>query len=151
MLKKSFASPRGGCSLHHNSLKRLPQERRGGIFTGRRINKVFLLYKPLRRDRSFNCNPIRLFYKISCRICGKIPAIAMFILYHPLNARYFYPPGYPMFRDWRFLVLAGLLGITCAVSYGVTRSLWVAVSLHWLAVITWLFVFGGYSKLYVIH
>ncbi|MEQ9623203.1 CPBP family glutamic-type intramembrane protease [Coleofasciculus chthonoplastes] len=73
----------------------------------------------------------------------------LFILYHPLNARYFYPPGYPMFWDWRFLVLAGWLGIACGVSYGVTRSLWSAVSLHWLAVIIWLFVFGGKGKLHV--
>lgn len=73
----------------------------------------------------------------------------LFILYHPLNARYFYPPGYPMFWDWRFIVLAGLLGLACAVAYGVTRSLWSAVSLHWLAVIIWLFVFGGKGKLHV--
>jgi predicted Abi (CAAX) family protease len=73
----------------------------------------------------------------------------LFLLYHPLNARYFYPPGDPMFRDWRFLVLAGWLGIACAVSYGVTRSLWSAVSLHWLAVIMWLFVFGRNGKLHV--
>lgn len=74
----------------------------------------------------------------------------LFILYHPLNGRYFYPRGYPMFWDWRFLVLAGFLGIACAVSYGVTRSLWSAVILHWLAVNIWLFVFGGKGKLQLI-
>jgi hypothetical protein len=39
--------------------------------------------------------------------------------------------------------------VTRAVAYGVTRSLWSAVILHWLAVNIWLFVFGGRGKLHV--
>jgi predicted Abi (CAAX) family protease len=79
-------------------------------------------------------------------VWGSLSTI-LFILYHPFNARYFYPPGYPTFFDPTFLTLAGLLGVVCAIAYGLTQSLWPAIILHWLAVIIWLFILGGKRKL----
>lgn len=71
----------------------------------------------------------------------------LFIFYHPFNARYFYPQGHPTFFDPSFLTLTALLGIACAIAYGLTNSLWPAIILHWLTVIIWLFALGGQRKL----
>jgi len=71
----------------------------------------------------------------------------LFIFYHPFNARYFYPQGHPTFYDPSFLTLTTLLGIACAIAYGLTISLWSAIILHWLTVIIWLFALGGQRKL----
>lgn len=71
----------------------------------------------------------------------------LFIFYHPLNARHFYPKGHPTFFDPSFLTLTTLLGIACAIVYGLTFSLWTAIILHWLTVVIWLFALGGKRKL----
>jgi predicted Abi (CAAX) family protease len=75
-------------------------------------------------------------------------SLAMFIVYHPLNALSFFPRGLKTFFNVVFLVLAALLGIVCSIAYIQSGSLWTSVVIHWLAVVVWLILLGGYKKLY---
>lgn len=72
----------------------------------------------------------------------------LFIVYHPLNAVSFFPRGRKTFFDVVFLLLAALLGIICSLAYIQSGSLWTPVAIHWLVVVVWLLLLGGYSKLY---
>jgi predicted Abi (CAAX) family protease len=65
-------------------------------------------------------------------------SVGLFVLYHPLAARLWYPSARAVFTDPRFLVQCGILGLACAVVYVVTGSLWPPVLIHWLAVLVWL-------------
>ncbi len=76
-----------------------------------------------------------------------IISLALFIIYHPLNALTLHKPGNPTFMDWRFLCLTGLLGIVCTIVYLTTGSIWGAVVIHWLVVVGWLKLFGGERRL----
>jgi predicted Abi (CAAX) family protease len=71
----------------------------------------------------------------------------LFVIYHPANALTFYRPGRPTFWDWRFLSLAGLLGLTCAIGYQLSSSLWPPVTIHWLVVSIWIIWGGGRARL----
>ena len=62
----------------------------------------------------------------------------LFVLYHPLAGRLWYPQGRLLFDDPRFLLQCSLLGLACALAYSTTGSLWWAVLIHWLAVLLWL-------------
>ncbi len=62
----------------------------------------------------------------------------LFVLYHPLAGRLWYPQGRLLFDDPRFLLQCSLLGLVCALAYSITGSLWWAVLIHWLAVLLWL-------------
>lgn len=75
-------------------------------------------------------------------------SLALFIVYHPLNALSFFPKGHKTFFNIVFLLLAALLGIICSLAYIQTGSLWTPVAIHWLVVVVWLLLLGGYSKLY---
>jgi predicted Abi (CAAX) family protease len=76
-----------------------------------------------------------------------IGSLGVFILYHPVNAFTLYPAGNPTFCDRRFLLLAGLLGLVCTITYAFTSSLLLITLIHWLAVLIWLLWFGGMAKL----
>lgn len=76
-----------------------------------------------------------------------IGGLILFVLYHPLNALTFYKVGNPTFFDQRFLVLTGLLGVTCTVTYGLTGSLFLITLIHWLVVLVWLVGLGGMARL----
>jgi len=67
----------------------------------------------------------------------------LFVLYHPLAGASWYPAGRQVFRDPRFLVPCTLLGIVCALAYGLTGSLGPPVLIHWIVVVVWLGVLGG--------
>ncbi len=75
-------------------------------------------------------------------VAGTLPWIALsiglFVLYHPLAARLWYPQGRALFRDPRFLLQCSLLGLACALAYDLSGSLWWPVLIHWLAVVLWL-------------
>lgn len=75
-------------------------------------------------------------------------SLALFIVYHPLNALTFFPRGLGTFFNWVFLLLAALLGIVCTLTYLHSGSLWIPVVIHWLAVVVWLLLLGGYRRLY---
>ncbi len=76
-----------------------------------------------------------------------IVSLGLFIIYHPLNAWTFFKLGNPTFMDWRFLTLAGLLGLVCTIAYLTTGSIWLAIIIHWLVVVSWLKIFGGEQRL----
>ncbi|MEG3881559.1 CPBP family glutamic-type intramembrane protease [Microcoleus sp. herbarium7] len=75
-------------------------------------------------------------------------SLALFVVYHPLNALTFYPVGRSTFMNPVFLVLAAVLGVACTVAYLQSGSLWTPVAIHWLAVTVWLLLLGGYRRLY---
>lgn len=75
-----------------------------------------------------------------------ILSLFLFVIYHPLNAVTFYPQGKIFFTPV-FLILAGALGICCTIVYWQTNSLWLPVTVHWLAVVFWLLCFSGLEKL----
>ncbi|MEO1689929.1 MAG: CPBP family glutamic-type intramembrane protease [Cyanobacteria bacterium J06631_6] len=74
-------------------------------------------------------------------------SLLLFVIYHPLNALTFFPQGKETFFDPIFLSLAGILGLTCAIAYQQTGSLWIPVAIHWLAVVFWLLCFDGLHRL----
>lgn len=74
-------------------------------------------------------------------------SLVMFIIYHPLNAVTFYPDGLQTFFNPVFLCLAALLGVICTLGYFQSGSLWIPVAIHWLIVVVWLLLLGGYKKL----
>jgi predicted Abi (CAAX) family protease len=77
--------------------------------------------------------------------CG---SLALFLVYHPLNALTFYPVGRSTFRNPVFLLLAAVLGAACTIAYLQSGSLWPPVAIHWLVVTVWLLLLGGYRRLY---
>lgn len=76
-----------------------------------------------------------------------IVALILFIIYHPINARFFYKVANPTFFDRRFLILATLLGVTCIVTYALTASLVLITLIHWVIVMVWLMRLGGMARL----
>lgn len=68
---------------------------------------------------------------------------ALFVLWHPLNALTVNPEAASFFLNPFFLLITALLGLTCGVSYILSRSLWIAVIIHWLTVLVWVFFLGG--------
>lgn len=70
-------------------------------------------------------------------------SLGLFVLYHPVAARLWYPQARDLFDDPRFLLQATLLGVACSLAYGYTGSLWPPVLIHWLAVVIWLEPFRG--------
>ncbi|MEB3310287.1 MAG: CPBP family glutamic-type intramembrane protease [Snowella sp.] len=74
-------------------------------------------------------------------------SLGLFVIYHPINARFSYKAGNPLFFDPLFLSLAALLGLICTIAYFATGSLWAIALIHWVVVTVWLFGFNGRSKL----
>jgi len=52
-----------------------------------------------------------------------------------------------VFRDWRFLSIALLLGIACTAVFYASGSLWLAAATHGVPVWCWLCLFGGLENL----
>lgn len=73
--------------------------------------------------------------------------LAVFVAYHPLQARTTYPRGRPTFDQPMFLILAALLGLACTVTFGLTGSWWAIAVLHWLVTSSWILLLGGRSRL----
>ncbi|NMT62679.1 CPBP family glutamic-type intramembrane protease [Marinobacter orientalis] len=66
-----------------------------------------------------------------------------FVAWHPINALAFNHTAIPLFLNPWFLVIVCALGITCGYSYVVSRSIWVPVIIHWVAVAVWVLFLGG--------
>lgn len=64
-------------------------------------------------------------------------AIALFVLWHPVQVWLGLPMAQAVFLDLRFLIIAALLGIACTISWQRSGSIWPAVAIHWAAVIGW--------------
>ncbi|MGQ9426408.1 CPBP family glutamic-type intramembrane protease [Gilvimarinus sp. F26214L] len=69
----------------------------------------------------------------------------LYVASHPLGALTTSPGAADYFLDPVFLTIVTALGLSCAYAYVVSRSLWCPVLIHWLAVITWVFLLGGYE------
>ena len=69
--------------------------------------------------------------------------LGLFVLYHPLAGRLWYPQGRQVFDQPAFLLECALLGLACALVYILSGSLWWPVLIHWLAVLVWLEPFQG--------
>ncbi len=76
-----------------------------------------------------------------------IISLSLFVIYHPLNAIIFFSSERKTFFNPIFLWLAAGLGIICTISYLQSGSIYVAVIIHWLAVIIWLLYLGGIKQL----
>lgn len=81
--------------------------------------------------------------KLAAQLGAGAMSTGLFILWHPVNAALLLPGAWPVFTDWRFLLLAGLLGVCCAAVYLRSGSVWPGVTLHWLVVMFWKAWLGG--------
>jgi predicted Abi (CAAX) family protease len=76
-------------------------------------------------------------------VVGAALGIALFVAAHPANGLIFRPAAFAVFTNPVFLILAGLLGLSCSVVYARSGSIWPSVLLHWLTVNVWVFLLGG--------
>jgi predicted Abi (CAAX) family protease len=74
-------------------------------------------------------------------------ALAAYVASHPINALLFRPQVVGLFESTPYLALTTLLGLTCTATYLISRSIWPSVAIHWLTVVTWLWLLGGKALL----
>ena len=74
-------------------------------------------------------------------------ALAVYVAAHPLSALFWKSGFLSLFESPAYLVLAALLGLACTATYWISRSIWPPVALHWLTVVTWMWLFGGQALL----
>jgi len=70
-------------------------------------------------------------------------SVALFVLWHPLQAVTFGPPWAGAFQDPWFLAAVAILGLALARMYAASRSIWPSVVAHWLVVLVWKAFLGG--------
>lgn len=73
--------------------------------------------------------------------------LVLYVLFHPLNAKFVFKAAAATFFDPTFLTLTTLLGIACTIDYRLTASLWTIAFIHWVAVVIWLLCLGGMQRL----
>jgi predicted Abi (CAAX) family protease len=76
-----------------------------------------------------------------------IVSTSAFVLWHPINALTINRTAINIFLNPSFLLIVTILGITCSISYVVSRSLWMPIIIHWLTVVVWVIFLGGRNKL----
>lgn len=74
-------------------------------------------------------------------------ALAVYVAAHPLNAFIFKPGVLTLFESPAYLLIAALLGLACTAAYWISLSIWPPVAIHWLTVMTWIWLFGGRALL----
>ena len=70
-------------------------------------------------------------------------SLILFVLWHPFNAWLFLQEARTLATDPRFLFLVVGLGLACTFATLRSGSLWPAVLIHWLVVVSWKGLFGG--------
>jgi predicted Abi (CAAX) family protease len=70
-------------------------------------------------------------------------ALFLYVIAHPLNAKFFWPAVLGVFSNPFYLALATLLGLTCTAAYLISGSIWPSVIIHWLTVTLWILLLGG--------
>ncbi|MCC0178243.1 CPBP family intramembrane metalloprotease [Waterburya agarophytonicola K14] len=78
---------------------------------------------------------------------SSLVSLFLFVIYHPLNGLTFFPAGKQTFSNPVFLTFAAILGLACTIAYLSTGSIWISISIHWLAVVFWLLCLGGIDRL----
>lgn len=90
--------------------------------------------------------PLLLFPDYFKRGAFGLPALALlalFVAWHPFNAAFILTEARDVFFDWRFLLVATLLGLVASILTVKTRSLWPAIVFHWSTVLGWKLFLGG--------
>lgn len=78
--------------------------------------------------------------------CGPLlVSVALFVLWHPLQALVFGPHWRETVLDPWFLASVAAFGVASARLYWNTGSLWTSVALHWIVVVAWKAMLGGPS------
>lgn len=81
------------------------------------------------------------------KLFARIVSLTAYVAGHPLNAALFYQKALGVFTEPFFLLSTAILGIACTVTYLESGSIWTPVAVHWITVMGWLLMLGGYSKL----
>ena len=64
-------------------------------------------------------------------------AIAAFVLWHPLQVWLGLPLAQDLFLEPAFLVITAGLGVATTLAWRLSGSVWAAVFIHWVTVISW--------------
>jgi predicted Abi (CAAX) family protease len=64
-------------------------------------------------------------------------ALVVFVIWHPIQVWLGLPMAQPAFLAPAFLIIAGMLGLVCTISWRRSGSIWPAVAMHWVVVIVW--------------
>lgn len=86
---------------------------------------------------------------ISTQLFWAVVSLILFVIYHPLNGMIFLRNAKELFVNSSFLILVSILGVICTISYIQSGTIYTPILIHWITVIFWLFLFGGYQKLYL--
>ena len=70
-------------------------------------------------------------------------ALALFVLWHPVQVWLDLPMAQPAFLEPGFLLIAAALGLACTIAWRMTGSIWPAVVIHWVTVVGWKALMGG--------
>ena len=110
-----------------------------------RAGVIALIIPSLFEELLFRGPLIILKTRVSARtlLAAALVSLALFILWHPLNAAFILTEAQYLFIDWRFLVTAFLLGAATTIAALKTGSIWPCVAIHWAAVISWKAFLGG--------
>lgn len=76
---------------------------------------------------------------------SSVIALLLFVLWHPAQALIFGPRWAAVVLNPWLLIAVAALGLACQRAYWRTGSLWPAVALHWLVVVSWKAMFAGPS------
>ena len=77
------------------------------------------------------------------RVVRAAIALALFVLWHPLNGLFLKTDARQVFLNPGFLLLATLLGCYCTAAYFLSRSIWPSTLVHWITVVGWKAFLGG--------
>jgi predicted Abi (CAAX) family protease len=80
---------------------------------------------------------VRAKASLEARLLYILPSLALFVLWHPVQVWLGLPMAQDVFLDWRFLIIAALLGIACTIGWQRSGSIWPAMAIHWAAVVGW--------------
>lgn len=69
--------------------------------------------------------------------------VSIFVLWHVFEGLVTLPGAHDLFLRTDFLAIAGVIGLTCAISRWRSGSIWPAVGIHWTAVVAWRLWLGG--------
>jgi predicted Abi (CAAX) family protease len=64
-------------------------------------------------------------------------SLSAYVLWHPIESFLVFPQAAPLFTDFAFLFLVGVLGLLCTLLYHRSESLWTSIVLHWMVVVSW--------------
>ena len=64
-------------------------------------------------------------------------ALGLFVLWHPMQTWLGLPTGQALFLQPTFLAIVLLLGLSCLFAWKRTKSIWPAITIHWVTVLVW--------------